>query len=390
MPYTTQAYTVHEAGGPIELEDVTIEDVRPGEVLVETVAFSICATDLKAKAGKFLLKPAMILGHEASGIVLEAPGSKKALVPGSKIILTFSSCGTCPTCIDHAPSYCDNLSSLNFSGRRSDGSSAIHDSQGNPLNHFFFGQSSMARLILARETSLVKLPDDTPIDDLRLFATLGCGLQTGAGAILNVCNPPASSTIAILGAGAVGLSAALAALTTSPSHIILVDNDARKFQLVPPSLRPRPSGPQITHIDSSSLAPRSPSDPIDPLTTALLHATRGKGLTHALDCVGHPSLIEALVPALAARGTAVTVGGGAPGAAATVRLLDMLIKGRTWRGTHQGDSEPGEFLGRLIGLWRKGEWGFDGLVRGYGFEEVRRAVEDLEEARVVKAMVVVR
>ncbi|KAF2219123.1 chaperonin 10-like protein [Elsinoe ampelina] len=384
MAFQTQAYTVYEAGRPIRLEQVFIDDVKEGEVLVETVAFSVCATDAKAAAGKFLLKPPMILGHEASGIVLHAPPTSN-LKPGSKVILTYSSCGTCPTCSSHASPYCHDLSALNFSGRRKDGSSAIKDSSGNELNHFFFGQSSMGRHVLAQETSIVKLPDDTSIEDLRKFASLGCGIQTGAGAIVNVCSPPPSSTIAILGAGSVGLSAALAALTSSPKRIILIDNDSRKFSLVPTALQ---ASERIVHIDSSKLP--APSDGIAPLTTAIKDATSGIGADFVLDCVGLPSLIEASIPALARKGTMITVGGGAPGVEAKVRLMDMLIGGRSWRGTHQGDSVPGEFLPRLIGMWKEGKFGFDELLTMYGFEDLERAMEDVKKGKTVKAVLAVK
>ncbi|KAF4549156.1 Zinc-binding dehydrogenase-like protein 3 [Elsinoe fawcettii] len=374
----SDAYTVHEAGGPIRLEEVQIDDLRDGEVLIETAA------------GKFLLKPPMILGHEASGIVLQSSSSSNVL-PGSKVLLTYSSCGNCPTCSSHASSYCHNLSALNFSGRRQDGSSAIRDASGKELNHFFFGQSSMGRHMLAQESSIVKLPDETSIEDLRKFASLGCGIQTGAGAVLNVCNPPAPSTIAILGTGSVGLSAALAALTTSPSRIILIDNDPRKFELVPTSLRPHDGaeGPEIDHIDTSKLPP-SPVDGIASLTTAIRNATLGNGADLILDCVGLPSLIEAAIPALARKGTMVTIGGGAPGAEAKVKLMDMLIGGRSYRGTHQGDSVPGEFLPKLIGMWREGKFAFDELLSMYGIDDLHQAFEDVKEARAIKPVLVVK
>lgn len=238
----------------------------------------------------------------------------------------------------------------------------------------------------------------------------------------NVCRPFPGASIAIIGAGAVGLSAALAALTLSPAHIILIDTSASKLALAPASLRPTStspspsSGARITHIDSSSLpapsastsAPAGPASPTpDPLTTALrsaAEATGNTGVDFILDCVGHPSLIEAAIPALAARGTVVTVGGGAPGAEAKVKLMDMLIGGRTWRGTHQGDSDGGPFLRRLIRMEREGVWGFGELVGEYGFLDggeggegkegpgggLGRALEDLKEGRVVKAVVVVK
>ncbi|KAG8628017.1 hypothetical protein KVT40_003890 [Elsinoe batatas] len=382
MAFQTQAYTVHEAGGPIRLEQVYIDDVKEGEVLVETVAFSVCATDAKAAAGKFLLKPPMILGHEASGIGKKFP---PAFPCPSCTLPRPRTSSPCPTCSSHASPYCHDLSALNFSGRRKDGSSAIKDSSGHELNHFFFGQSSMGRQVLVQETSVVKLPDDTSIEDLRKFASLGCGIQTGAGAILNVCSPPPSSTIVILGTGSVGLSAALAALTLSPTRIILIDNDSRKFSLVPAALR---ASERVIHIDSSKLPVAS--DSIAPLTTTIKDATSGVGADFVLDCVDLPSLIEASIPALGRKGTMITVGGGAPGAEAKVKLMDMLIGGRSWRGTHQGDSAPGEFLPKLIGMWKEVKLGFYELLTMYGFEDLERAMDDVKEGKTVKAVLVVK
>lgn len=204
MVHTSDAYVVRTNGGPIQIENVSYDNIGDQEILVENVAFSVCASDIKAAQGKFYLKPPMILGHESAGkggynkapcsrvcmyfthasrtAVKEVGRSVRTVKPGDRVILSYSHCKACPRCLHgHAP-YCDEIRNLNFSGLRSDGSYAATDSDGNPIKSFFFGQSSMGRFSLAHENCAVKV--DATDEELSKFAALGCGIQTGAGAIL--------------------------------------------------------------------------------------------------------------------------------------------------------------------------------------------------------------
>lgn len=201
MSFSTEGYVVQEAGGPIKLETIHYKSLLEREILVDAVAVSLCQTDLKAAKGEFLLKPPMILGHEAAGYgsstapnphasrtltktrTVKAVGSAVTSVrAGDAVVLSYASCANCPQCLSGQNAYCDRLSELNFSGRRIDGSVAATDECGQPLHSHFFGQSSMCRLVLAHEMNAVKV--DATREELQKFAALGCGIQTGAGAIL--------------------------------------------------------------------------------------------------------------------------------------------------------------------------------------------------------------
>lgn len=182
MPTTTEAYVARPGNAGIKLETVHYPDIGDDEILVETVAFSMCHTDIRAAEGSFYLKPPMILGHESAGYIKEVGKSVQVLKPGDAVVLSYANCATCKRCLSGKSAYCDNIFPLNFSGKRFTGDVAITDSEGENLNGYFFGQSSMSRMILAHACCAVKL--ECSRDELKLYASLGCGIQTGFGAIL--------------------------------------------------------------------------------------------------------------------------------------------------------------------------------------------------------------
>jgi len=375
MPFRSEAWVVHEPGGPITLSNVEYSDPGPGELVIENAAFSVCASDLKAAKGEFYLKPPMILGHEASGIVKQVGPDVTSFKPGDRVVLAYTSCKACHFCNTGQNAYCDSLLALNFSGRRKDGSLVATTADGEEkqrgLSGFFFGQSSMSRLILASENSAVKVDARTD-EELRLFAALGCGVQTGAGAVLNVLKPPPGSTIAIFGAGSVGVSAAYAASLTSPSQVILIDNSEAKLKMLP-------AGAATSTICSASLKDGE-------VAQKLLDLTDGKGVNFVVECAGFGKLITEGHAALAKRGTVLTVGGA--GDNAEISVSKQLIKGATYKGTHQGDSVTSVFIPHLIDLWRRGKFPFDNLITHYSFKDLHQALADLKEGKIFKPVLV--
>jgi aryl-alcohol dehydrogenase len=141
------------------------------------------------------------------------------LSPGDRVVLTFASCGTCSRCTGGFPAYCASAAQLNFGGMRPDGSTALRV-RGEPVASHFFGQSSFATYALATERNAVRVSDDMPLD---LVAPLGCGVQTGAGAVMNALACIEGSSLLVTGAGSVGLSAVLAAVVQQCATIIVVE-----------------------------------------------------------------------------------------------------------------------------------------------------------------------
>ena len=184
MAITTEAY-ISRPGEEIRLETISYDQLDDHELLVEITAVSICHTDVRAMSGAFHLQQPLIPGHEGAGIVKDVGRKVNYVQPGDAVVLAFASCGECRRCLSGKQPYCDSLFGLNFTGQRiHNGARPVSDTQGKPLNGLFFGQSSMAKVALVHESSAVKVSCSK--DELKLFASLGCGIQTGAGAILYV------------------------------------------------------------------------------------------------------------------------------------------------------------------------------------------------------------
>ena len=186
---TTEAY-VARPDHVLALEQVTYAAPGRDEVLVDIVAAGVCHSDLKAAAGTFHLKPPLILGHEGAGYVREVGPGVRLVAPGDAVVLAYASCGACRRCVAGNAAYCDELFGLNFTGKRTEGGEGVvRDARGREVAGLFFGQSSMSRIALVRERCCVRV---TPLlregqegrEELRRFACLGCGVQTGAGSIL--------------------------------------------------------------------------------------------------------------------------------------------------------------------------------------------------------------
>lgn len=183
MTTTTEAYVARPPAPP-SLEKIIYPALGPHEVLVDIVAASICHSDIRAAAGDFFLPPPLIIGHEGSGYIQSVGPGVTYVKPGDAVVLAFASCMKCRRCERGQNPYCDRLFPLNFGGRRDDGSPVATTEGGDDaINGLFFGQSSMARVAMAREESCVRI-DDVSIDELKTCASLGCGIQTGAGTIM--------------------------------------------------------------------------------------------------------------------------------------------------------------------------------------------------------------
>ncbi|MEY4213720.1 MAG: hypothetical protein RL458_1946, partial [Pseudomonadota bacterium] len=116
---------------PLGFESLNLADPADDEILVKLVASGVCHTDLRAIEIEGMVPKPIVLGHEGAGVV-EAVGSAITKVkPGDSVLLTFDSCGTCPSCSARAPSYCQHLLARNFSGKKPSGSIPYTDGIGN-------------------------------------------------------------------------------------------------------------------------------------------------------------------------------------------------------------------------------------------------------------------
>src|SRR5919206_500141 len=214
-PRMIRAAVLRRPGLPLTIEELELEAPRDDEVLVRLVASGICHTDVDF-CEAWASGP-VVLGHEGAGIVEEVGQAVRNVRRGDHVVLSYQSCGHCDACKKGHPTDCRHFWDLNFGFARLDGSNALERSG---VRGHFFGQSSFATHTLATERNLVRVDKALPLE---LLAPLGCGLQTGAGTVMNSLAVKAGSSVAIFGTGAVGLAAVMAARIVGADPIIAVD-----------------------------------------------------------------------------------------------------------------------------------------------------------------------
>jgi aryl-alcohol dehydrogenase len=360
------AAVVPARSAPFEIQQLELAAPLPEEVLVRIVASGMCHTDLHARDGYFPNLPyPVVCGHEGAGVVEEVGAAVDDLSPGDPVVISFPWCGECEPCHAGKTSYCTNARGLKSSGRRADGTTPMSRA-GQPVYSCFFQQSSFATFALAPAKDVVKIRRDAPVE---LLGPLGCGLQTGAGAVLNVMQPPGSSiagrSIAIYGVGGVGLAGLMAAKIAGCDPIIAIDRLPARLALA------RELG--ATHTLESRGAE----------TLAEIRKITGGGTHFALETSALPEVFRIAVDGLRGLGTCVLVGSARAGTEVSFEM-PVLQGGRTVRGVVQGDSRPREFIPRLVDLFMAGQMPLDRLITGYKLAEINRAAAEATSGATIK------
>jgi len=359
-----KAAVLFETGGEFSIERLELSEPRDDELLVRIVGVGICHTDLVARDGHMPVPPPpSVFGHEGAGVVEKVGARVTKVKPGDHVVLTWDCCGACTSCKSGRNAYCLNFYLHNFHGARPDDSPTLRKGD-QIIGGSFFSQSSFADYALARERSVVKVRDDIPLE---ILGPMGCGVMTGAGAVMNSLRPRPGSSIALFGVGAVGMSALLAAVVVGCTTIIGVDIHQDRLEMA------KELG--ATHVINAR-----ESDPVE-----VVRDVTGGGVDFTLECVGDPRVLRQAVDALPRCGVCGLIGAVAPGTEVSLDM-DLLMNGRTVTGIIQGDSTPELFVPRLIELYGQGRFPFDRMIRFYPLDEIDGAVADVEEGRVIKAV----
>jgi aryl-alcohol dehydrogenase len=359
------AAVVEEAGGEFALQDVEVGEPHPGEVVIDVRASGVCHTDLGARAGAYPTPLPCVLGHEGAGVISAVGPGVHELAIGQPVAMSYASCGVCDKCRAGRPMYCSEFFPRNFLAQRMDGSTALQRG-GHPLHSQFFGQSSFATQAVCHHRSVAGIDADIPFEFL---APIGCGIQTGAGAVINVLRPGPSSSLVVLGVGAVGMSAVMAARLVGCATIIAVDLVPARLELA------RELG--ATHaLDGAG----------EDIVERVREITGG-GAHFSLECTGNPQVLRRAVDMLGSDATCGVMGAPPFGTDVGLDVNELIALGRRVRGIVEGESIPQVFIPQLVELWRQGRFPIDRLVSTFRFEKINDAVAAMEAGQVIKPVV---
>jgi aryl-alcohol dehydrogenase len=367
MPIEAFAAVQRGKGAAPAVERVFLDDPRSDEVLVRIVGTGVCHTDMVMRDQLVPTPFPAVLGHEGAGVIERVGSDVEGLVPGDHVVLSFAHCGACPSCDHSQPAYCHSWFPLNFMGMRADRSSAITDVGGHAVHSHIFGQSSFATHAVANARHVVVVDPAIP---LKLLGPLGCGLQTGAGAVLNSLKVQAGASVAIIGAGAVGLSAVMAARIAGATTIVAVDLKQPRVEL------------------ARELGATHGTTPVAGGMKAIAaEAGLPAGFDYIVDTTGSAAVANDAILALAPRGEIALVGAYPPAADIVCDGTHILSGGRVIRGVVEGSAEPQSFIPRLISYWQSGQFPFDKLIEFFPLSEIAEAIRLSEEGLVVKPVV---
>ncbi|KAK5062748.1 hypothetical protein LTR84_004823 [Exophiala bonariae] len=381
------AYVVHKYGTAFALEEVILGALASDQVRVKLKATGICHTDLLAANGGIPVELPAILGHEGVGQITEVGSAVTLLKKDDHVILSFASCATCAKCLSGHPNHCHSFVPLNLTGIRTAESSrtileltSSEQSALTDLTTLFFGQSSLSSYANVNQRSCVPFDpavlqrsggQPIPLSHLAPFA---CGFMTGAGTVINSCKPNLGSSIAIYGAGAVGIAAiAAAAHLTCANTIIAVDINPDKLALA------AKAGATLTinSREGEELHNRLIQD-----------ATQGNGPDFVIDTTGNVRVIQQMLSSMSRTGTAIQLAGPSTGPNVQLHPSFMVNNAATYKGVIEGDANPALTIPALVDHYRRGRFPIGDLITEYPHKDLDRAIADIHSGKTVKAVLV--
>lgn len=358
-----KAAVTHRQGEDFKIEKVELAPPKQDEVLIKIVATGVCHTDAVARDQLIPVPLPAVLGHEGSGIVERVGSAVTSIQPGDHVVLSFSSCGHCENCLSAHPYACNIFNNINFGGVMNDGTTRLK--QGNKELAAFFGQSSFATYVVANERNIVKVDPDV---DIALLGPLGCGIQTGAGTVLNRLKPEFGTSIAVFGCGAVGISAIMGAKIAGCHKIIAIGGTPIRLKLA------KELG--ATHIVNRREVPD--------VVEEIKKITNG-GVNYAVETTAVPDIVNQSLYALRCRGTVAIVGATGD---VTINIQNALMgEGKSMIGVIEGDSIPQLFIPKLVQYYKEGNFPIDRLIKFYDLKDINQAFEDSHKGIIIKPIV---
>jgi S-(hydroxymethyl)glutathione dehydrogenase / alcohol dehydrogenase len=358
-----------EAGKPLEIEEVELEGPRAGEVLVEVRATGVCHTDAytlsgRDSEGRF---PA-ILGHEGAGVVVEVGPGVSSVAPGDHVIPLYTpECRQCKTCLSGKSNLCTAIRTTQGQGLMPDGTSRF-SLRGRPVFHYM-GTSTFANYTVLPEIAVARIRKDAPFEKV---CTIGCGVTTGVGAVLNTAKVEAGARCVVFGLGGIGLNVIQGLRLVGADQIVGVDTNPAKRALAERF--------GMTHFVN-------PSEVEGDLVKHLVALTDG-GADYSFECIGNVmAMRQALECCHRGWGESIVIGVAGAGEEIATRPF-QLVTGRVWRGSAFGGAKGRRDVPRIVDWYMSGKIQIDPLItHELPLERINEAFELMHAGRSIRAII---
>ncbi len=324
----------------MRIEECELDEPGAGEVLVRIRAASLCHSDLSVLDGSRPRVMPMVLGHEAAGEVVRTGEGVNDLAAGDKVVCIFvPNCGHCARCHEGRPALCEPGAQANLAGTLLNGGRRLRFG-GAPVNHHL-GVSGFAEYAVVSRTSMVKVSATIGFENAALF---GCAIITGVGAVLNTANVPVGASVAIVGAGGVGLSCVLGAVLAGARRIIVVDLNRSKLAF------------------AQELGATDAFDARAENVAAQIKEASGGGVDFAFETAGAAPALALAYQITRRGGTTVTAGLPNPAHQFAIPQISLTAEERTVKGSYMGSCVPQRDIPNYIEMFQRGRLPVERLV----------------------------
>lgn len=362
-----RAAVLEQFGKPLVVKNVELAPPKAGEVLVQVKACGVCHTDLYTASGA---DPSgycdCVLGHEGAGIVAEVGEGVTSVKPGDHVVCLFSpECGECEHCKSGKTNICTAIRAQQGQGYLPDGTSRL-SVDGKELRHFM-GTSTFAEYTVMPEIALAKVDPEAPFESICLLA---CGATTGIAAALYKADVEAGSTVAVFGAGLVGLGAIVGAKKKGAERIFIVD----------PSEERRKLAMEFGATDALAGG--------DGVVEQLVDATGGMGCDYTFEATGIVKVMGQSVEAARMGWGKCTILGVAGKGEKLEIVPRFLITGRTVLGGSFGGAKGRTHVPDLVDMYMRGELELDGFVsHKITLDEVNKGFDLMHEQNGIRSVI---
>lgn len=331
---------------PLRIEELNLAPPGPDELEVAIAACAVCHSDVSYSDGIWGGVLPAVFGHEAAGTVVATGRDVTGFAPGDRVLVTLiRACGSCSACVEHDPTSCDHA--------RDDFGTPLSDLGGVPVTRAM-ATGGFAERVVVHPSQCVSLPDDLPFETASLLA---CGVITGVGAVVNTARVRPGQSVAVIGAGGVGLNAIQGAAIAGANPIIALDLAEEKL---------------ATAHEFGATAGVLATDPVAMDRVRAL--TNGRGVDFAFVTVGAGRAFGDAYALLAPRGALVAVGMPPSGLNVPYEPATLAAMNHRIIGSRMGQTDPRRDIPRLIERWRDGRLKLEPLISGrYRLEEINDA-----------------
>jgi len=361
--FTATAAVLHAVGEKLEIEEITLFDPAPDQIVVRLVASGVCHSDLSVISGSFPFGFPTVLGHEGSGIVESVGDAVTRVAPGDHVVLCWMPpCRACPACLAGQGVLCDTglMDAI--------GTNYAKTGSGEPLIRGL-GVAGFATHTLVPERSVVKISPDA---DLELAALIGCALSTGLGAVFHTVHVAPGSSVAVVGSGGVGLSVMQGAKIAGASKIIAVDRLAPKLELA-------------KTLGATDVVDASAGDPVQQVVAL----TGGRGADYTFEVVGVSSTIRQAYSMTRRGGTVVLVGAGSSEDEVSFTAMELFLDAKTMVGCLYGSTDPDRDFPVMVDMIERGVIDAEGLItKRIRLEDINDALDAMRDGVGARSLIV--